>query len=117
MFRRTKVILRPASFAFEWRSAAITSVPVATGVIVLRITVRVFFQLQFAYLTGLQFELVLWIQTVTVSAIFEVVVAGGATAVSAIPIATAVVVFIIASFVPLPFRSVAGFAACLFNQA
>ena len=113
--RCTKVILRPASVAFERLSTAVTSVVSACSVVVLGIAVRVAFQLQLAHLPRLQFELVLRIQTLALCAIFEVVLAGGATAVSAIPIATAVVVFIVASFVPLPFRSVAGFGAGLFS--
>ena len=115
MSRCAKVILGSASGAFERLSAAVPSVVSTCSVIVLGITVRVAFQLYIAHLARLQRNLVLRIQALALTAIVEVVVAGGATAVSTIPIATAVVVFIVTSFVPLPFRSVAGFTACLFE--
>ena len=51
--RCTKVIFSPARIAFELRSAAVTSIVSATGVIVLRIAMRVTFELDIAHLASL----------------------------------------------------------------
>jgi len=102
---RAEVVFEAGSLTGEFRATAVATIKLTIDVIILGVTVLV--KLQVMVLT---FQFNFGIQALALGAVGVVVIFGGSAAVATIPIATAVVIFVVTPLVAFPVRLVAFFA-------